>query len=101
MKMKMTYAEFTALYQLLANVCTAITPKGIEAHVLHGTLFRLYKKFYRKAIEVKKKYSISIEADEACAFYMFFSKFNTSKADPFTQNLIQQTLNTVHQKYSA
>lgn len=101
MKLKMTKAEFNTLYSILSLVCTTNRPTGIQAHVLHGTLCRLYKKFYRKAIEIKSKYSITADADEACAFYMFFSNFDLSGLDTFAQNLIHQTLNTVHQKYSA
>lgn len=100
MKLKLTYSEFNALYQLLAQVCTGIKPAGIEAQVLHGVLFRMYKRFYVKAIKVKKSYSISIEADEACAFWMFFSKFNMQGQELHTTNLVLQLNNSIHQKYA-
>ncbi len=101
MKLKLTYSQFTALYKLLNAVCTGINPKGIEAHVLHGVLFRIYKKFYIKAIKVKKKYTVSIESDEACAFLMFFGKFDLWEQDVQTINLVRQINNDVTQKYAA
>lgn len=100
MKLKLTNSEFMVIHSLLQNVCMGIRPKGIQEHVLHGTLFRLYKKFYSKAIETKKKYSIAMGDDEACAFYMFFSKYNMSSETPFTINLVLQINNVINQKYS-
>lgn len=101
MKLKLTQSEFSALYTLLAAICTGISPKGIEAQVLHGVLCRLYKKFYVKNFRPKKKYGISIEADEACAFHMFISRYGLSGYDTFTHNLVHQLTNSIHQKYSA
>lgn len=101
MKLKLTYSEFNALYQLLAAICTGIKPAGIEAQVLHGVLFRMYRRFYTKAIKVKKKYAITIEADEACAFWIFFGKYDMYQQDDFTRNLVRQLNNSIHQKYSA
>ncbi|MEQ1677881.1 MAG: hypothetical protein ABL876_14320 [Chitinophagaceae bacterium] len=101
MKLKLTYAEFKTLHSLLQRICIGILPKGIQARVLHGVLFRLYRKFYNKAIEVKKKYSISMEDDEACAFYMFLSSFDMTGEEVFTINLVHQINISIHQKYSA
>lgn len=101
MKLKLTYAEFKTLHQLLSIVCTGIVPNGIEALVLHGVLFRMYRKFYNKAIKVKKKYTVSIEADEACAFWMFFTKFDMKGQEVYTTNLVLQLNNSIHQKYAA
>lgn len=100
MKLKLTSSEFMVLHSLLQNVCMGIRPKGIQEHVLHGTLFRLYKKFYNKAIETKKKYTIAMADDEACAFYMFFSKFNMSNENAFTVNLVLQINNHINQKFA-
>ena len=101
MKLKLTAAEFSVLNSLLQVVCISIVPKGMQAIVLHGTLLRLYKKFYNKAFVMKKKYGVTIEDDEACAFYMFFSKFDMSNAELFTINLVTRINNSIHQKYSA
>ena len=101
MKLKLSHAEFTALHTLLAAICTGITPGGIQAHVLHGVLFRVYKKFYRKAIDHKKKYAINLDDDEACAFYMFFTKEQMPAHDVFTINLLTQITNNIHQKYAS
>ena len=101
MKLKLSFAEFNTLHNLLQVICIGLLPKGIQERVVHGCLFRLYKKFYNKAIEAKKKYSINMHDDEACAFYMFFSKFDMAGHDQFAVNLVNQLNNSIHQKYSA
>ena len=98
MKLKLTYAEFTVLYSLLQDVCIGIMPKGIQQQVLHGVLFRLFKKFYNKALLMKQKYSINLEADECCAFYMFFHQFDMAGQEIFTINLVNKINNAIHQK---
>ena len=100
MKLKLSFSEFTVLYHLLLTVCTGIQPKGIQAHILHGTLFRLFKKFHSKSIESKKRYTISMEDDMACAFYLFYSQYKMTGQDVFTINLVTQINNSIHQKYS-
>lgn len=100
MKLKLSSAEFLVLHDLLQRICIGIKPKGIQAHVLHGVLFRLFKKFYKKAIETKHRYTVSIEADEACAFYMFFTNQPIQNEETFTINLIHQINTKIHQTYS-
>jgi hypothetical protein len=100
MKMKLSYSEFSVLYKLL-QVVNDISPKGIQAQVLHGVMFRLFKKFYIKAIRMKNRYTMTIDADEACAFWMFFERFDMSTHDVFTQNLVRQLSNSIHKKYFA
>lgn len=101
MKLKLTFAEFTVLYNLLQDICIGIKPKGIQQQILHGVLFRIFKKFYNKALVVKNKYSIILEADECCAFYTFFMKYDMAGQEPFTVALVHKINNSVHQKYSA
>lgn len=101
MKLKLSSSEFLALHDLLQRVIMGIRPKGIQAHVLHGVLFRLYKKFYTKALTVQQRYTITMEADEACAFHMFFTRQNLNDEEIFTINLVHQINNRIHQTYSA
>lgn len=100
MKLKLTSSEFLVLHDLLQRICIGIKPKGIQAHVLHGVLFRLFKKFYKKAIETKLRYTITIEADEACAFHMFFTTQPMEDEEVFTMNLVHQINTKIHQTYS-
>lgn len=101
MKLKLTSAEFNALLVLLTAICTGLIPKGIQQQVVHGTLFRAYKKFYIKAIKERKEYKITLDADEACAFYMFFTRFDMKEQDLFLINLVTKLNNKIHQTYSA
>lgn len=101
MKIKMTLAEFLALHDLLQRCIMGTRPKGIQAHVLHGVLFRLFKKFYTKALTVQQRYTITMEADEACAFHMFFTRHDMTEEEIFTINLVHQINNRIHQTYTA
>lgn len=100
MKLKLTSSEFLVLHDLLQRVVIQSLPKGIQQQVLYGVLFQLYKKFYKKAIETKNRYTVSMEPAEACAFYMYFSKYPMEQEETFTINLIHQLNNSIHQKYS-
>jgi hypothetical protein len=101
MKIKMSVAEFLALHDLLQRCIMCIKPKGIQAHVLHGVLFRLFKKFYTKALTAQLRYTITMEADEACAFHMFFTRHSLNNEEVFTINLVHTINNRIHQTYSA
>lgn len=101
MKLKLTVAEFLALHDLLQRHILAHRPKGIQAHVLHGVLFRLFKKFYTKALTAQQRYQVTMEADEACAFYMYFTKSPMTGEEVFTINLVHQITQKIHQTYSA
>lgn len=100
MKWKLNYSEFLVLLTLLQHVCTSITPSGIQANVLHGTLTRLYKKFYLRNLIKRNKYTITVTDDEACAFYMFFIKYNLSGEEIFTINLVSQINGSINKKYA-
>lgn len=97
MKLKLSFAEFTILFQLLEPV-KATKPVGIERHLLHGVLEKLYIKFHRKSASMEQKYSIKLEKEEACAFYMYTHALNV-KLEPFTANLLLQINNQIHKTY--
>ncbi|MCC6290164.1 MAG: hypothetical protein IT249_19975 [Chitinophagaceae bacterium] len=100
MKLKLTAAEFNSLYLLLTEIVNNSKPIGILHHVVYGIIYRVFRKFYNKAIQKKREYKITLDADEACAFYLFFSKNPLSNQDFFTQNLIHTINNKIHQIYS-
>lgn len=101
MKLKLSCNEFLALHDLLQRHILGHRPKGIQAHVLHGVLFRLFKKFYTKALTVQQRYQVTMEADEACAFHMYFSKQPLTGEETFTINLVIQITTKIHQTYSS
>lgn len=101
MKLKLTSSEFLALNSLLQHVVIGKLPKGIQETVLHGTLFRLYKRFHARELETKRQYTFTIPADEACAFHLFFSRSEIMVNLPdFTVNLVHSINNHVHNTYS-
>jgi hypothetical protein len=100
MKMKLTHAEFCQLYILLSKSVNEHTPKGMEAIVIHSILKALYRKFYLRALDKKKHYVIKCEDHEACAFYMFFSRYPMEGQSPFTVNLFLRINNFINQKFA-
>jgi hypothetical protein len=100
MKLKMTKEEFTALYRLLQHMVQKEVPPGIEITLLYSVLFSVYVKFYKKAIEEKKKYSVTLEDHEACAWWMFFDRFPIPEHMVFERNLLQTINNSIHQKFA-
>ena len=101
MKLKLSFAEFSVLLSLLQKICIGQIPSKMQAVVLHGALFRLFKKFYNKGILTKRKYSITMENDEAAAFFLFFNKYDLTGEQVFTINLVTQINNSIHQKFPA
>ncbi len=101
MKLKLSFAEFTVLLSLLQKICIGQLPVKMQGVVVHGVLFRLYKKFYSKGILTKRKYTITMENDEAAAFFLFFNKYDLTGEQVFTINLITQIKNSIHQKFPA
>lgn len=102
MKLQLTNSEFKAMHDLLQSVVIGVKPKTPEQYVLHGVLFRLFKKFYVKALVQKKKYSLSMADDEACSFLLYFSKYHIPvNYSVQTNNLVLQIINTTNQKYNA
>lgn len=97
MKLKLSFAEFTILFQLLEPVID-LKPVGIDRHLLHGVLVKLYLKFHRKSAGAESKYSIKMEKEEACAFYMYTQSLQAG-LNIFTTNLLLQINNQIHKTY--
>ncbi len=99
MKLKLSYAEFAVLLQLLQRFSGA-TPKDLQGILVHAVIFRLYGKFHRKSILSKPKYTISMDNDEAAAFAMLFSMVDLAGYEIFTVNLVHQITNAIKQKFA-
>jgi hypothetical protein len=101
MKLKLTKAQFKALYALFQHMIVGAKPKGLEARLLRALLFNIYEKMYKKAIDEKTRYSLSLSEEEALAFWVFFNKFNYIPVEMiFEANLVQTICNNIHQKFS-
>ena len=99
MKLKLTKAEFKALYALFSNMIVAAKPKGMQTKLLHAILYKIYEQMYRKAIKDKKAYSLILETEQELAFWLFFSKFTLPSEMVFETNLIDRINDSIHQKH--
>lgn len=99
MKFKLTKTEFKSIHDLLQQITLLIKPQGIEQILLHSLLFSIYKKLYSKALDTKKQYSFSLSDEQACAWYLFFSKTNV-EMDDYTVNMVLRINNSIHQKFA-
>lgn len=87
-----------ALLIVLQAVCSDDSPMYIDKKIIRCLVQRLYVKFFRKSYEKKPKYNITVEPEEAMAFYMYFINHRY----PITSmegNTIDQLKNLIHQKY--
>ncbi|MBN8668739.1 MAG: hypothetical protein J0M30_14675 [Chitinophagales bacterium] len=100
MKLKLTRSEFEALFKSLDNVVNQPRPRGIQAVAIHGLLNSLWKKFYLRAAEKRNKYSVQISDEQACAFYLYFTRVDPDTLDMFTANVINQLTMKIHQQFS-
>lgn len=97
MKLKLTKKEFEALYDLLHNTVVAARPVGIQVKLFHGVMIQVYRKFYKKAIDMdKRKYTITLEIHEACAWWLFFNQFPVPGHMVFETNLLLKINNSIH-----
>lgn len=102
MKLRLSKIQFFALYDLLQSMIIAANPKGIEARLLHSILIGVYKKFYTKAFNKdKRSYTIKLNDEEACSWWLFFSKCQFKRDMVFETALIIKINNTIHQKFAA
>lgn len=101
MKLKLTKAQFKALYALFQRFIVHADAKTLEAKLLRAVLFGIYKKMYDKDINDKQKYSITLKDAEALAFWIFFNKYFYFPAEMiYESNLVQTINNNIHQKFS-
>ncbi len=82
------------LEQVLAIPHIDMTDKLLVA-ILH----RLYKKCVVKLLDLKKKYTLEMDAETALAFYIYFNdeKFNPAN---FTDITLKTICNSINQKYA-
>ncbi|MFT3750934.1 MAG: hypothetical protein QM768_21650 [Agriterribacter sp.] len=100
MKHKLTRSEFHALHCLLKVVIERPAPAGMSNVMFYDILKGLYKKFYIRAMDLKKTYTISFTASECCAFYFVFSQIQIKTMGGFEANLIQTICNQINQRYA-
>ncbi len=101
MKLKLNKSQFIALYELLQSAVANITVTGIEAKLIHAIMQDVYRKFYVRAFDVQKRiYTIKLSECEACAWYLFFSRFQLPQEAVFEANLLHIINNDIHQKYT-
>lgn len=100
MKLRLTKAQFKALYALFLRIINHAEVNSIEARLLRRLLFSIYEKMYQKAIDEKPKYTITLSEEQALAFWLFFNKFYLPEEMMYETNLIQTISNNIHQKFS-
>lgn len=101
MKLKLSYNELIALHDVFGR-CVVIDAKSFNAHkkLQVAILLKLWKKLYTKAFAKKKEYSVTMDADEAIAFYLYFHNTNLVPGEMiYERNLITQINNSIHQKF--
>jgi len=97
MKLHLTKKEFEALYQLLQGSVVSSKPIGIQVKLFHGVMMGVYKKFYKKAFDMeKRKYTLTLETHEACAWWLFFNHFPIPADMLFETNLLLKINNSIH-----
>lgn len=97
MKLHLTKKEFEALYALLQSSVAGFKPGGITIILFHGVMMGVYKKFYKKAFDMeKRKYTITLEIHEACAWWLFFNHFPIQANMVFETNLLLKINNSIH-----
>lgn len=102
MKLKLTYIEFDALYQLLAAIINLKVNNNSYADKLTiALLAKTYFRFYKKAMVKKPKYTVSLPAEEALNWYLFFMSPNVKLPlqDLHTINLIRTINHSIHHQY--
>jgi hypothetical protein len=100
MKLKLTAAEFHALYAFFEHMIKDARPSDMNGKMLHSILMEIYEKMYRKAFKKKSSYTITLKDHEAVGFYMFFTAFPVPSEMVFEANLINTINNSIHQKLS-
>jgi hypothetical protein len=101
MKLKLSKAQFKALYSLFQHIVLHVEVKTLEARLLRALLFSIYQKLYKRAIDEKSKYSITLSEEQALAFWVFFNKYNYLPEEMmYEANLVSTISNNIHQKFS-
>lgn len=102
MKLKITSSQFSSLLNLFHSLCgiDVLPPKSFEGKLLLAILSGIYKQLYKKAVDKKKKYTVTLSEQEALAFFIFFKKQHILPGDAvYEANLLDTICNQIHQKY--
>jgi hypothetical protein len=98
MKLKLSHADYMALYGLLKVAVFNGRETEMQKKLLQILIIRIYKKFHKQELEVKKLYSIKIDEEEAIAFWLYFGQLALSPTS-HTGNLVDNLRNVIHQKF--
>lgn len=102
MKLKLTYTEFTALYNLLSAIINLkVSNNSYGDKLCMALLAKTYTRFYKKAVFKKPDYKVSLPAEEALNWYCFFMspKVQLPLQDMHINNLIRTINHNIHQQY--
>jgi len=97
MKLKLTYSQFTELYNLFSVVVNHYAPKSIEQKLLFALMRSIYKKLYSQNLEVKKKYTVKCTDAESIGFLLFFRECQLPNNAIYEANLINQINSVIYQ----
>lgn len=70
--LKFSKREYFTLLELLERTILQDASKTAEDRLLIAILLNVYKKVHNKAIELKDKYTLTLKAEEAIAFYLYY-----------------------------
>jgi hypothetical protein len=102
MKVKLSRTQFFSLLQVFQVICLAGTSQSnFEARLLMLLLDQIKKQLIKKSLDFKQKYSLSLNEQEALAFYIFFKKFHFFSTDAmYEANMVDMLCNQIHQKFT-
>lgn len=101
MKLKLSYNEFNALYEILESAIEDYNSGTInfEKKLRYVILVETYKKFYQQALISKQEYRITLKPHEALNWWLFFAQYNRLPATSYEGNLLNKINFEIHQKY--
>jgi hypothetical protein len=104
MKIKLSLNQFTTLFNIFTSTVgeDELPPAdNFEARLLLAILQGIWKQLYKKRIDVKKKYSLTLSEQEALAFWIFFNKFEVLPIEAvYERTIVQMICNSIHQKFT-
>jgi hypothetical protein len=108
MKFKLSHCQLTALHNVFRSLFAIeefLDLSNIEARLLMAVLLGIYRNISKRLIDAtvtKKKHSLSFTVVEACAFWIYFTKFHVfSEENLYEANLIDQINATLHQQLTS
>lgn len=104
MKLKLTNSELFALCRLVEAVMLSMQKKRSENKMdmqdkLDLALTeRTWLTLYKKQLDMKQKYNVSLSAELALNFFIQFN--DQTIPDVYVQNLVRQVCDKIHQQYA-